>query len=140
MQPLFVSHYVTTPKAELFPEPQRVLSLCPFQKKPLQTLSQPAPGYTAPCLGQDQALGVARAPMRACGCSLGDYEHVCAGRSHCPQCPVPRRGQRGHSGSQGLLCPRNQTRHSLLSSLTKGTGSMGKMFLRQQGSASQVRF
>lgn len=79
MPPLFVSRYVRAPKAELFPEPQRVLSLCPFQN-PFTTRGRVH--STVPRAGSGR--GFARAPMRACGCSLGDYEHVCAGQSHVP--------------------------------------------------------
>ncbi|XP_014122810.2 G-protein coupled receptor 146 isoform X1 [Zonotrichia albicollis] len=82
MQPLFVSRYVTTPRAELLPEPQRVLPLCPFQN-PFPTRGRVH--STVPRAGSGP--GGARAPMRACGCSLGDYEHVCAGQSHVPTVP-----------------------------------------------------
>lgn len=151
MQPLFVSRYVMTPKAELLPEPQRVLSLCPFQKKtspnPFTTRgrvhsSVPRAGAGA---GAGPVCARAPVPMRAWGCSSGDYEHGCAGQSHVPTVssatPGPLRPQQL---CHCLLCHRNETLQALLSSPTKGSALMGKMFLPavmgQQGSASQVRF
>lgn len=127
---------VCLPKAGLFPEPQPVLS----KKRPLQTLPQPGQGHsTVPRAGS--GAGFARAAVGACGCSLGDYEHVCAGQSHAATVSRALRPQRLCHRSLGR---RNGALPALLSSLHTGSALMGKMHLPaikgQQGSASQVRF
>lgn len=113
------------------PKPQRVLSFCPFQKTPLQTLSQPGAGSTAPCPGP----AFARAARGARGCSLGDYDSECRAVT-CVQCPVPAQG----TAATALCHCHSQTCSSAL--LTHHS-FMGKMLLPaskgQQGSASQVR-
>lgn len=134
MQQLFVSRYVTTPKAEL----NRSRALSKTSPKPFTTRGRVHSTVPRAASGP----GFARAPMRACGCSLWDYEHVCAGQSHAPTVSsATPRALRPQRLCHCLLCHRNGMLQPLLRSPTHKKGKMSLQAIKgQQGGASQVRF